>query len=246
MTETLDRSPALGHDIPLEGFEETRMDEGLPPAPQGMIATFHELLQHPAWLAARTLRGEGAAMRIATLLLGAALCAAIYGLSLGFFDSGWLFLVTAVKVPLILFGSLLLCLPSLYVFGTLSGARFTPERFLLSVAAFAGLLGLVLLGFFPIAWLFAVSSRSVGAVAFLNLIIWMVTVSFAGYLLRRFLRAFGGRDGTMLWVILFVFVSFQMTTYLRPVVGWEPGEALFVSEKMWFLEHMGRSWTLPD
>ena len=229
-------------DRTLDGFDEVlpapanRLE-----APRGPLATFHELLQHPVRLAARVLDGQRVLPQVAWLCLGAVLLLAAYGASVGFFGGGWLLLVAALKVPLIVFSSLLLCLPSLYVFGSLSGARFTRDRFLLCLAAFGGLLALILMGFLPISWLFSVSSRSLGAVAFTNLVVWVVAVALAGALLRRFLLAYGARDAAVLWIFLFVLVSFQVTTYLRPVVDWAPGDPLFVQTKMWFVEHFVRT-----
>ena len=97
-----------------------------------------DLLKDPAGTARRGLEGSVRAGTPARLLLGAGVLAAFYGASAGFFQGGAQIGVAALKAPLIVLGSLLLCAPSLYVFSALAGVRRPPRAFFLDLACFAG------------------------------------------------------------------------------------------------------------
>jgi hypothetical protein len=156
-------------------------------------------------------------------------------------------LVTAFKAPLIVALSLLLCLPSLYVFSALAGARWTRREFAAVVSGFAGTLGLLLAGLLPIAWLFSLSSRRLAAVTWIHLFLWALALLVGWRFLRRALAAVGVQSGMFLWVALFCIVSFQVTTFLRPVL-WRPaGTPIFrMGEKLSFFENLGRVFDEDD
>lgn len=136
--------------------------------------------------------------------------------------------------------ALALCLPSLYVFGALSGARWTRRRLLASVAGFVGTLGLLLAALLPVSWLFSVSSRYLISAVWVHVVLWLVSLLFGWRFLGRALSESGAGGGMFLWLILFGLVTFQVATYMRPVLWRDPGQPLFESGKMFFLEHMGK------
>jgi hypothetical protein len=72
-----------------------------------------DLLRSPSELARRGCGSEGRRLWLQLLLVALA-CFVAYGATAGLFRSGEQALVAGVKTPLIAFGSLLLCLPSLY------------------------------------------------------------------------------------------------------------------------------------
>ena len=170
------------------------------------------------------------------LLAGAILCYVLYGVASGFFQGGWSIGLAVMKVPLIILGSLVLCVPSLYVFTALSGAEYTPRSFVAALAGFCGVAGLLLLALMPVIWLFSVSTISLWFVVWLHVIVWIVTLSFAQRFLAR--TASRARTAIGIWMILLFFVSLQMTTYVRPVL-WRTGdEPLFATEKKSFFDHL--------
>jgi hypothetical protein len=197
---------------------------------------FERLLRPPEEGAAMEASG-GAVVR---LLLGAVLCFAAYGATAGLFQGGAQVGWSAIKTPLIVLGTALLCLPSLYVFATLAGARLSPARFAFVVAAFLALLGLLALGLIPINWLFSVSSRSLLFVVWLHVGAWILAVRLA----RRFLRSVfadeGPRRAVGAWLILFVVVSLQVTTCLRPVLWRGANAPAFEGQRLSFMEHFAR------
>ncbi|HXT19531.1 MAG TPA: hypothetical protein VN923_02165 [Thermoanaerobaculia bacterium] len=207
------------------------------PEPSGLMGAFDELLKTPQRLLARARADEPprAALRLA---LGSLVAVAAYGAAAGIFQGGDTIALAALKAPMIVALSLALCLPSLYIFAALAGAAISRRLFVLLVAGFAGMVALLLLGLLPIAWLFSVSSRSLPFVVWLHFLAWLTAACFGVRFLSR------GLDGRVaialrMWLFLFLIVSFQVATFLRPVLWRGPGEGIFASGKMSFFEQLG-------
>jgi hypothetical protein len=83
------------------------------------------------------------------------------------------------------------------------------RRLLAALAGFAAMLAALLVGFMPIAWLFSVSSRSVGFLVWLHLAVWFVSLGFA----KRFLRQVIAEDSSGgvigLWLTLLSWSRFR-------------------------------------
>ncbi|HKI04497.1 MAG TPA: hypothetical protein VKK31_21135 [Thermoanaerobaculia bacterium] len=205
--------------------------------PSSLLETFNELLTRPLAGLDRA-RGGGDASPL-RLLAGSVVCYAFYGAAAGFFQGGDQILVAALKTPLIILFSLLLCVPSLYVFSAVSGANWTPKAFFAVLAGFAGTLALILLALLPINWLFSASSRYVSSAVLLHFALWLLALGLAWRFLRQALGAVGSRSAMFLWLAVFCLVSLQATTLLRPVLERKPGTPLFVSGKKSFMEHFG-------
>lgn len=164
----------------------------------------------------------------------------LYGAVAGLFQGGSQILVAAFKAPIIVGMALALCLPSLYVFSALSGARWSKRRLLATVSGFAATLGLLLAALLPIAWLFSVSSRYLASAVWVHVLMWGISLIFGWRFLGRALRESGAGGGMVLWLFLFGFVSLQVATFVRPVLWRAPKEPLFEQGKMFFLEHFGK------
>jgi hypothetical protein len=207
------------------------------PAPPGIVAPLVELLQAPDMVVARSR--ERAQVRAALRLFGGAmLCAAAYGASSGFFQGGSQILLSMLKAPLIIAASVALCAPSLFVFSSLAGARLSGPRFVTVLAGFSALLGLLMVGFLPISWLFSVSSKSLLFVVWLHVAAWALALYFAGRFVTRALNDASRRTGLVLWLLLFLAVSFQVATVMRPVLWRTPDGPLFESGKRFFTEQL--------
>lgn len=158
---------------------------------------------------------------------------ALYGLLVGSFSGGPQFLAAAVKVSAGALLSALICLPSLYIFACLSGAEISLRGLAGVLFAMLTLTGLLLLGFAPVAWVFSQSTDSVNFIGALHLVFWFIGLSFGLRLLGYLSKALGVTDRVHLkvWTVIFVLVSLQMTTALRPIIGtsdhWLPGEKKF-------------------
>ena len=178
------------------------------------------------------------------LLIGALGCYVLYGVASGFFQGGWSLAMATLKVPLIIVASLVLCLPSLYVFTALSGVELSPRAFANNVAGFAGITGLILLALMPVIWLFSVSTLSLGFVVWLHIFVWITALVFGLQFLSRSTSKSGGTIGV--WLVLLFFVSLQMTTYVQPVLWRADNEPFFAMKKESFLQHYGGLFKWDD
>jgi hypothetical protein len=207
-----------------------------PREPRSVLGTLDELLRQPRAGFARARAGMPVRAWTLRALAGALGCWSLYGAGSGFFSGGWQIGLAAVKAPLIVAGSALLCVPSLYVFGLLAGAPLTRGRFAVTLTGFVGMLALVMAGLLPIEWLFSVSTQSLAFIVWLHLALWTIAMIFG----TRFLRAAMPEVPTgalMLWIALFCLVSFQVTTFMRPILWREPNAAILAAGKLFFLDH---------
>ena len=186
---------------------------------------------------------DSEALNPVALLAGAVFCYVLYGVAAGFFQGGWAVGLAVMKIPLIILGSLALCVPSLYVFTALSGVDYTPRAFAVAIAGFCGVAGLLLLALMPVIWLFSVSTISLAFVVWLHLSVWVITLAFARHYLAR--SAPGAGATLTLWLVLLFFVSLQMTTFVRPVLWRGADQPLFATGKQSFFRHLGEvsEWT---
>jgi|KBSMisStaDraftv2_1062788.scaffolds.fasta_scaffold12067_5 hypothetical protein len=207
-----------------------------PREPRSVLGTLDELLRQPRAGLARARAGAPVRQWALRVFAGTLCCWALYGAGSGFFAGGWQIGLAAVKAPLILAGSAVLCVPSLYVFGLLAGAPLTRARFAVTLTGFVGMLALVMAGLLPIEWLFSVSTESLAFVVWLHLALWTIAIIFGA----RFLRAAMPEVATgalVLWVVLFCVVCFQVTTFMRPTLWREPDAAILAHGKLFFLDH---------
>jgi len=185
--------------------------------PTSMVAA---LLKAPAFVAQEIAQERGTMAVGILFLVAGTLFHAIFGFSVGLF-SGWqVAAIAALKASLIALGSLLHCFPSLYVFSSVGGAPLSLRQAFLLGSSSLAMVGILLIGLAPVAWLFAVSTGSLGFVVLLTLIIWLVCVGFAVKYVERIKLhlPIGRAGGISLWFVILVLVSFQMTTCLRPIL----------------------------
>jgi hypothetical protein len=100
--------------------------------------------------------------------------------------------------------------------------------------------GLLLVGFAPVVWLFSVSSTSITFLGFLLLSLWIVCAGFGLVLVFRAGRALGmtNTGHLTIWCGVFLLVTLQMTTTLRPIIGTSDHLVNF-QEKKFFLAYWG-------
>ena len=184
----------------------------------------------------RILRGEFDAPELRTSgKLGLGLFAWIgaggltYGAVMGCFgglqgDRLWQVVYSAAKVPLLLVGTFLLCLPSFFVFNTVAGLRRDFSDALRALVGAQAGMTLVLCSFAPFTVLWYLSSDNYsGAIVFNGL-----AFAAASLAAQRTLRQSYGRliqrdrrHRLLLhvWVGLYMFVGIQLGWVLRPFVG---------------------------
>lgn len=201
-----------------------------------IIIVIEALLRQPRRLIFQ-LRQPGAGKLIGMMLFVAIVCSVIYGVIVGSFSGGVQWWAAPVKISTGLLISTLICLPSLYIFTSLSGAQARLIEIFGLVAGLLMLMTLLLVGFAPVAWLFSQSTNNLPLMGFLHLLFWGISTIFG----LRFLQAgfahakARSNSGLNTWAIIFLLVVLQMTTALRPLVG--KADSLMPTEKKFFISH---------
>ncbi len=208
-----------------------------PPLPEilDLKTLFEALLRRPRDLVTRLAAGDrGATWRF----LGMAVVSlAVFGFVLGCFAKHEQLWAAPLKVTCGLAFAGLICLPSLYIFATLAGARMSLGQLAACLAGALALAGLLLMGFAPAIWIFAESTDSLGFMGALSVGAWLVAAAFAIRFLRSAISATGGAQAMpiLIWSVVFLLVTLQMTTSLRPILG--RSGTLLTQEKKFFLQH---------
>ena len=199
-------------------------------------AILESLLKRPAQLIVALQ--EASSLRFAFILGAAAVfILALYGLVVGSFSGGTQLIAAPLKVSLGALASALICLPSFFIFACLTGADVTFRQIVGILAATLALAALLLIGFAPVAWVFSQSTESVAFIAALHLVFWWIALGFGLRLLRIFMNVARVTDRIHLkvWASIFVLVTLQMTTSLRPLVG--TASTILPREKKFFIVH---------
>ena len=208
------------------------------PSERGSILT--GLLKAPhsvgdALAGARDLSGAGL-----SLLLAGIAFHAVYGFAFGLFGGLSVGAMAAAKSALVALFALLLCMPSLYVFSCVGGAPLTLGQTVALGSSVLAMIGLLLIGLAPVAWLFSASTDSLPFVVALNFVLWFIAVMFAVRYIGKLRQnpLFRRTGGIRFWFVVFMLVSLQMTTCLRPMLT-RPEGSWWTGEKKFFLAHFG-------
>jgi hypothetical protein len=194
------------------------------------------LLKHPGQII-HELHGERRRTLGLWLLLFALIGMALYGLVVGSLTGGTQLWIAPVKLALGTLLSVLICLPSLYIFSCLGGNDVPLRTIAGALGAAVCLSSLLLIGFAPVAWIFSQSTDSTVFMGVLHLCFWLVGLLFGLRLIgatSRF-RSEQRRAPLKLWSFIFLFVCLQMTTTLRPIIG--HSDQFLPREKKFFLAH---------
>ena len=180
---------------------------------------FEALLRRPLALIPRLAEPDhGATGKFALMALISIL---LFGFVLGCFAKHEQLWAAPAKITAGLVFSGLICFPSLYIFATLAGARVAISQLAACLAGALALAGLLLLGFAPAVWIFAESTDSFGFMGTLAIGSWIIAVFFALRFLKSVIFATGGtqKGPLTIWSSVFLLVTLQMTTSLRPILG---------------------------
>ncbi|MFC2173744.1 actin-binding WH2 domain-containing protein [Acidobacteriota bacterium] len=163
-----------------------------------------------------------------------ALFAALYGLCCGFYAAHLQILFAAIKVPLLLFGTMAICLPTLYTFNLLLGSKLSFKQTLAVLLMSNYLLCLVLVSFAPILLFFILSTSSKSFAILLNVAIFTISGLFGVSLLWKAMQFLSERSGDTdkaviikVWSVIYMFVGTQMAWLLRPFIGEKDAVILF-------------------
>ena len=202
-----------------------------------MKSLFEALLRRPYALIPRLAEPNHGATRLFAAM--AAISFLLFGLVLGCFAKHEQLWAAPIKITGGLVFASVICFPSLYIFATLAGARVTLTQLAACLTGALALAGLLLLGFAPAIWIFAESTDSFGFMGLLSIGAWLIALFFALRFLKAVVHATGGTQNGPLfvWCFVFLLVSLQMTTSLRPILG--HSDEFLTQEKKFFLQHWG-------
>ena len=194
------------------------------------------LLKHPGRIIYELQNNWRAALPLSLLLL-VLLGMLAYGVVVGSFSGGAQLWIAPAKIAVGTMLSILICLPSLYIFTCLSGINAQLRTVTGVLFAAVSLSSLLLIGFAPIAWIFSQSTGSVAFMAALHIGLWAIGIMFGLRLLEGMGHLLGGsaRNHLKFWSAIFIVVCLQMMTTLRPIVG--TSDRFLPGERKFFLTH---------
>jgi len=206
------------------------------PSSYGRFQVLESLLKHPGRIIYELYgtRRKRLGLWLLVFALGEM---AIYGLVVGSVAGGSQLWIAPAKLALGTLLSMVICLPSLYIFSALGGGEARPGSIAGALAAAVCLTALLLLGFAPVAWIFSQSTDSIAFMGALHLLFWLIG-SFFGLRLVGAMGRFHGETGHAhlgTWYLIFILVCLQMTTTLRPIIG--RADHFLPAEKKFFLTH---------
>ena len=175
-------------------------------------------------------RSESLNGMIAYFMLWSIIFAAAFGCLLGFFSRNLQIVSGALKVPILLWGSLAICLPALFTFNVLLGSKLSFKQTAAVLAMTTYLISTVLVSLSPIVFFFIICASVKGFVILLTVIAFSIAGLFGvsllwnamGYLTERAGYAYDSKI-IKAWTVIYMFVGTQFAWILRPFVG-DPGE----------------------
>ncbi|MFG2047489.1 hypothetical protein ACGFIW_08680 [Micromonospora sp. NPDC048935] len=105
------------------------------------------------------------------MLTSSAIALACYGAVLGFFHSPLMALTSALKLPLLFLVTLVICLPTLYLFNLVFGARLSVRQSLALVMVAITVTSMLAVAFAPISLFFLITANDYGFFKLLNVAI---------------------------------------------------------------------------
>lgn len=194
------------------------------------------LLKKPGAIIYEIVKGRRAVVS-AFLLAVLTVCVLCYGFVMGLFAGSQQVWVVPTKAALGFLLSGLLCLPSLYILASLSGAKQSLGEMAALLLVSMALCAMLLLGFAPITWVFSQSTEATQFMGVLHAVFLGVALWFSLQLLRATLEFLNksAMATITVWCVIFTIVLLQMSTTLRPLVGSFEGYGF--GEKRLFLVH---------
>ncbi|MHA2429247.1 MAG: hypothetical protein ACXADB_14590 [Candidatus Hermodarchaeia archaeon] len=95
----------------------------------------------------------------------------IYGASMGFFSGGIQVFYSALKIPLLLFLTLYICVPTFYVLDSLSGGALSFRQMLTILLAGFTIMATILVAFLPVTAFFLLTTSDYSFIVLLTLAI---------------------------------------------------------------------------
>jgi hypothetical protein len=190
--------------------------------------------------------------KIVSFLVCSASFLALYGLVVGA-SSHWLQAISsAIKLPGLYLITLLVCLPSLYIFEVVTGSTRNFRQYLVLLLATTSVISVMLLAFVPVVLFFLLSINDYNFFKLLNVAIFTLTGVIGVQFFYQSMKSLHSQDAeksrnlkvVQAWLFLYGFVGSQLGWSLRPFFG-TPGKdfALFRPLESNFYVHIWKTLT---
>ncbi len=196
--------------------------------------SYHEILLHSHEAIFEMIaRSQNLDRLIRYFLIRVVICAAFYGLSVGLYAHNFQMLSSAVKLPLLLLGTMGICLPALYAYNMFLGAKLHLKQTvsLILVANYALSFFLAMLSL--ILAFFVTSTWDKYVVSLLNVLFCSIAGLFFLTFVWKGMRYLSDQAGqqhnpniVQIWSVIYMLVGTQLAWLLRPFLG-DPGEFVF-------------------
>jgi len=147
-------------------------------------------------------------------------------------------LYSAVKVPMLLLVTFVICLPSYFVVNSVAGLRDDFRDALRAVVATQACLAVVLASLAPVTAFLYASTSDYSVAVFYNGVMFAIASFSAQVVMRRYYgplirRTPRHRLMLIVWLFFYIFVGIQMAWVLRPFVGDPNAPVTFFREGAW-------------
>ena len=179
--------------------------------------------------------------KIRAMLISCMAFMALYGAVLGSSHNLWQALSSAIKLPALFLITSIICLPTLYFFNILFGARQSLSQNLVLILTPITVTAVLIFSFAPITLFFMLTTSDYQFFKLLNVAFFVIAGIIGMWFLPQGMRVVSGSNdqatrirGWVLWfwIIVYAFVGSQMAWTLRPFIGY-PGA------KFEFLRQLG-------
>jgi hypothetical protein len=171
--------------------------------------------------------------KISALMISSFCFFAVYGAIIGAFHSPLQMLSSAIKLPALYLITLLICLPTLYIFNVLFGARQTIAQHFTYLLTAVAVIAILLCGFAPVTLFFLITVNDYHFFLLLNVAILGLTGILGVSFLYQVMKPIASDDTSdsvkirtsilRFWLVLYGFVGSQLGWTLRPFFG-SPGQ----------------------
>lgn len=191
----------------------------------GRLSLIERLLKYRGPLIEDVREGRSLGRYVAEALLVTVVCSGFYGLVVGISVGGWQTLYDPIKLPWVLLFTLLLCLPTLYIFSAYLGSTLSLAQVSVVTFGATAMVSIILLGFAPVTWfLMFTAPGSHHFAVLLNVAVFALAGIFGiGFLLHAMSELHPQRAElprvrqlVRWWVALYAIVGAQMAWLLRP------------------------------
>lgn len=171
--------------------------------------------------------------KMSALMLSSFVCFAVYGAIVGASHSLLQILSSAVKLPALYLITLMVCLPTLYIFSALFGSKQSIAQHFTYLLTAVSVIALLLCGFAPVTLFFLITVNDYNFFLLVNVAIFALTGILGVSFLYQIMKPIADGDTAQgvkirtnilrFWLILYGFVGSQLGWTLRPFFG-SPGQ----------------------